>query len=117
MQGSFKAEHSFEKRVELCSRLRKEYTDRIPIILESNKNSGIIITRKKFLAPHNVTMTSFLMEIRKQIKVDQTEAIFLFCGSSGMLAPTTSLMSQVYEKYRDADGFLYIVVALENSFG
>jgi len=116
MQGSFKSEHKFEKRVELSGRLLKEYPDRIPVIVEAAHKSDFTIMKKKFLAPLDVSMGGFTNEIRKQIKISPTEAIFLFCDS-GLLAPSSSTMGQVYEKCKDDDGFLYISVARENTFG
>ena len=112
----FKRETSFEKRSELCKRIREKYTDRIPIIVEVDPNSKIVLQRKKFLVPHVITMGGFLREIRNQTSIQSNEAIFLFCGN-GVLVPTGSGISEVYEKYKDRDGFLYITVATENTFG
>ena len=43
------------------------------------------------------------------------EAIFIFSGSS-MLSSNT-LISAIYEKHKDADGFLYVKYSGENTFG
>lgn len=114
--NTFKNEHKFEKRVELCSRLRSQYPDRIPVIIEPSDKKSIELNRKKYLTPVDISIGAFLNEIRKQAKVKPEEAIFLFFGS-GVLAPTAFTMSQAYDKYKDEDGFLYITVALENTFG
>lgn len=114
--NSFKSEHKFEKRVELCTRLRSQYPDRIPVIIEPSDKKSIELNRKKYLTPVDISIGAFLHEIRKQAKVKAEEAIFLFFGN-GVLAPTAFTMSQAYEKYKDEDGFLYITVALENTFG
>ena len=114
--NSFKNEHKFEKRVELCTRLRTQYPDRIPVIIDTNDKKSIEINRKKYLTPVDISIAAFLNEIRKQAKIKPEEAIFLFFGN-GVLAPTAYTMSQAYDKYKDEDGFLYITVALENTFG
>ena len=119
MQGTFKSEASFEKRYELSSRIRTQYTDRVPIIVEvARSNNKMTLNRSKFLVPKDISVGAFLGEIRKQASIRPEEAIFIFCGSSnGILVPTSSNISEVYDKYKDEDGFLYITVALENTFG
>jgi GABA(A) receptor-associated protein len=119
MQGVFKNETPFEKRYELCSRIRTQYPDRIPIIVEvARSNNQLKLNRKKFLAPSDISVGGFLGEIRKQACLRPEEAIFIFCGSGGgVLVPTGDNMADIYEKYKDDDGFLYIIVALENTFG
>ena len=118
MQGTFKSETTFEKRLELCNRIKTQYADRVPIIVEVARDSKLTISRKKFLVPNSISVGGFLNEIRKQANLQPEEAIFIFCGSSGgVLVPTSNNISQIYEKYKDEDGFLYITVALENTFG
>jgi len=40
---------------------------------------------------------------------------FLFVED--VLPPSSALMSQIYEKHKDSDGFLYITYSGENTFG
>ena len=119
MQSAFKNETSFEKRAELCNRIRSQYNDRVPIIVEvAPGNNQLKLSRKKFLAPKDISVGGFLNEIRKQSHISPEEAIFIFCGSGGgVLVPTNNTISQVYDTYKDEDGFLYITAALENTFG
>ena len=120
MQGTFKKDTPFQKRVELAERIRSQYKDRIPVIVEvaQSNDKKLQLNRKKFLAPADISMGAFLSEIRKQANIRSEEALFLFCGSNnGILVPTSNSISQVYDKYKDEDGFLYMVVALENTFG
>lgn len=118
MQGTFKSETSFEKRHELCSRIQAQYNDRVPIIVEvARSNNQLTLNSKKFLVPCVISVGGFLGEIRKQANVSPEEAIFIFCGNGGVLVPTSNTMEEIYEKYKDEDGFLYITVALENTFG
>jgi len=119
MQGTFKSEASFEKRQELCNRIRTQYKDRIPIIVELAKSNNLLtLNRKKFLVPSDISVGGFLGELRKQTSVRSDEALFIFCGNgNGILVPTSENIAHIYEKYHDEDGFLYITVALENTFG
>jgi GABA(A) receptor-associated protein len=118
MEGSFKRETTFEKRVDICRRIKGKYPNRIPIIIEIANGSNLNLTRSRFLAPEQISIGGFLNEIRKQTNVQKEEAIFIFCGSgNNVLVPTTHNLNSIYEKYRDEDGFLYLTIALENTFG
>jgi len=117
MQSVFKTDNKFEKRVELCRRITKQHPTRIPVIVEIDKKTKLTLSRKKFLAPQNITVGGLLNEIRRQSTVQSSQAIFLFCGSNGILVPTSQTLLQVYEKHKDEDGFLYFTIAMENTFG
>ncbi len=117
MHSTFKSETSFEKRTTLSARIISRHKDRVPVIVEISRNTNLTLSSKKFLAPKDISIAGFLNEIRKQASIGPEQAIFLFCGSAGVLVPTGYTISQVYEKHKDEDGFLYITVALENTFG
>lgn len=113
---SFKKEHSFEKRKAESDRIRSKYPDRIPVIAERLEKSDIPdLDKKKYLVPSDLTMGQFVYVIRKRIKLSADQAIFLFVNNT--LVPSGTLMSQVYKDHADEDGFAYICVAGENSFG
>lgn len=116
--SQFKQEHSLEKRTEVASKIRTKYADRIPVIVEKNPkdNNAPPIDKKKFLVPQDITVGRFVHEIKRHMpKLKAEDAIFLFVGDT--LPPTSSLMSTIYETYKDDDGFLYITYSGENTFG
>jgi GABA(A) receptor-associated protein len=117
MTTTFKNQYEFKKRIELCNRIKKQYSDRVAVII--NNDPKLIINRKKFLAPKEISMACFTNEIRKHItNLRPEEAIFLLCGTNnGIMVPISQTVDQVYDKYKDDDGFLYIHVSLENTFG
>merc|ERR1711879_297172 len=107
MQKPFKEEHSLDKRREVADRIRAKYPDRIPVIVEkAPKSDAPDIDKKKFLVPADITVGKFVYEIRKHMKLSPEKAIFLFVNN--VLPPTAELMSHIYAKYKDEDGFLYI---------
>ena len=90
----------------------------------------------RFLVPADITVGKFVYEIRKHMKLSPEKAIFLFVNNvlppTGKNIPpfaantnphdtpplsTAELMSHIYNKYKDADGFLYITYSGENTFG
>lgn len=114
--GSFKADHPFEKRREVADRIKAKYPDRIPVIVEkAPKSDAPDIDKKKYLVPSDITVGKFVYEIRKHMKLSPEKAIFLFVNNT--LPPTGALISTIYERYKDEDGFLYITYSGENTFG
>ena len=53
--------------------------------------------------------------IKKRIKLLSHEALFLFINNK-MVSGNTDI-GQLYDYYRDSDGFLYIQYSKENTFG
>ena len=70
---------------------------------------------KKFLVPGDISLSQFTFVIRKRIAVSKEKAIFVFIND--VLPSTHTLMSDIYEQYKDNDGFLYAVYSGENTFG
>jgi len=116
ISSSFKADHPFDKRKEVADRIKSKYPDRIPVIVEkAPKSDAPDIDKKKYLVPSDITVGKFVYEIRKHMKLSSEKAIFLFVNNT--LPPTAALVSTIYERYKDEDGFLYITYSGENTFG
>ncbi|CAB4252163.1 similar to Saccharomyces cerevisiae YBL078C ATG8 Component of autophagosomes and Cvt vesicles [Maudiozyma barnettii] len=116
MRPSFKTEFDFEKRKEESERITKKFGNRIPLICEKVEKSDVPdIDKRKYLVPDDLTVGQFIYVIRKRIQLPPEKAIFIFVNDT--LPPTASLMSSVYQQYKDKDGFLYVTYAGENTFG
>ena len=114
--SSFKEEHEFDKRKKEADRIIKKYPERIPVICERASQSKICdIDKKKYLVPSDLTVGQFVYVIRKRIKLEPREAIFIFINNT--MPSTAALMSQLYEDNKDEDGFLYVTYSGENTFG
>lgn len=114
---SFKSQHSLEKRTQISTKIRREHPDRVPIILERAPGKNTPPTSKtKYLAPQVITIGKFSHEIRRHIQLDSNEALYLFVGGSN-LVPSNITMNELYQRYRDEDGFLYIKYGCEATFG
>ena len=113
----FKMQHSFDKRKDESSRLKEKHPDKIPIILEKAGDVSLpSIDKQKFLMQSNVTIGQFLYIIRSKIKLDASQSLFLFIDNSHI--PTTSIsIGEVFEKYGDQDGFLYMTYSAQQTFG
>ena len=115
-EKDFKKAHSQEERKNVSERIRAKYPDRVPVIINKSPDSTLPICEKvKFIVPADITLGKFMYEIRKHIELAPECAIFLFINN--ILPPVTAEMSDIYSKYADEDGFLYIVYTGENTFG
>lgn len=107
---------TFEQRLEESIKIKNKYPDRVPVICEKNPGSGLeMIDKRKYLVPYDLTSTQFLFIIRKRLKLASEKGIFLFVDN--MIAPSTHTMIELYNQYKDRDGFLYMNYTEENVFG
>ena len=112
----FKKKYSLKHRKSEAKRILAKYPDRIPIIVNIPKNSGLPeLDKKKYLIPGNMTLGQFMYVLRKRISLRPETALFLYVGNT--LAPTSEMVSQIYENNKDEDSFLYLSVLSESTFG
>ena len=64
----------------------------------------------------NGKVSKFLLEIKKLVKLPEEEAIFLSAKGKYSLSGT-ALFEDIYSKYKDEDGFLYVSYTTELMFG
>lgn len=114
--NDFKKKFPFEKRKDEAARIRAKYPYRIPVIVQKRDGAEIQdIDKNKYLVPNDITVGQFLYVIRKRIRLDPEQAIYIFVNN--MLPPTSTLMSVLYQEQKDADGFLYAIYSGESMFG
>lgn len=111
----YKTEKSFTERRKESEMMQIRFPDRIPVIVQKKKEEIATIDKRKFMAPNSLSMGQFVFVVRKRLKMNSCEAIFLFVNNK-LITPQETL-GQVYSQYRDDDGFLYITYDFENAFG
>ena len=114
---NFKYEVSFQDRLAESTRILAKYPDRKPIICEKASNQIDLpsIDKRKYLVPNDLTVGQFIYVIRKRMHLSSEETIFIFID--GKIFSNNTIISSIYDKYKDIDGFLYISYANENIFG
>ena len=105
-----------------CStKLLKKYPDHVPVIIKRSPNDKILrdIDKEKYLIPKNLKVNEIYLIIRKKITLDSKHAIFIFVKNhlGDVLVPNSSNIQEIYDLYKNDDGFLYIVYTAENTFG
>jgi GABA(A) receptor-associated protein len=116
--GSYKIKKGFSQREGESKKIREKYPDRIPIICEKSLRAGSSLPdldKSKYLVPHDFTIGQFMYIIRKRLKINNSEALYLFANGHLMSCSTT--LNVAYYKYKDPDGFLYFKYSKENTFG
>lgn len=100
----------------MYSGIKKKYPDRVPVIVKKADKSKLPdIDRKKYLVPKEVTVGQFIAIIRSRIKLDPSQAIFVFINNE--LPSLSTPLVEVYEQYKDDDEALYVTYTGENTFG
>ena len=115
MKFRFKKENKdVNKRKQLSENLIKQHPDKIPIVCEKEPKAKIKeIEKTKYLIPKDLTISQFCFSLRKNIKLNPEECLFLLVKGKISIAGETRL-GDIYEKYADKeDGFLYIAYAEE----
>ena len=124
---AFQETHDFGQRQQLANTVIRKYPDRVPVIVEAPGNKyragmhqKVTLGKSKYLVPNDVTVHKFLYELRKHIiGLESFESIFLYIVNPNRLhMPALScVMSDIYNKYKQDDGFLYIYISEESVFG
>ena len=93
-----------------------KYPERIPIIVEMAEGCQLSpITKNKYLAPRDMLMGQFVFTIRKKIKLESSQAIFMLVNNR--LVTGNDQLSKIYKEHQNEDGFLYMLYTSENTFG
>lgn len=94
-----------------------KFPGKIPIILEKFAPSQTVtLDKEKYLVPGEITVAEILYMFRKRIKLEPTQALFVFFNKE--IVATNMSMQQVYDRYKNKDdGMLYATYGGENTFG
>ena len=96
----------------------KRHPGRVPVYVKRADNMGSKlpeINRHKFLIPQDFTLHALQHTIRLYLKLKPEQAIFIFINNT--IPIYSESLAQLYEKYRDKDGLLYVTYSTENTFG
>ena len=97
-------------------RIKNKYPNRIPIIVKKKKDCELPdIDKSKFLVQKDMIINQFIYIIRKKINLKPNEAIFVTINNQ--MCISNQSLSEIYDKHKNDDGFLYITYSSENTFG
>lgn len=112
----YKSSNPKDKRLNESKRILQKYPERIPVIVCRSSGCKLPeIDKHKFLVPQDLSLGQFVYVIRKRIKLESNEALFVLVNNT--LMPSSKPMSEIYEDCKSDDNFLYIEYSSENTFG
>ena len=108
---------SLNDRKITSNRILSQHPDRIPVIVECSDQLQMEhpLKKNKFAVPYDLTLAQFMFVIRKHMKLEPEYAIFAFINNR--LHPTSSPIGTIYAQEKTEDGFMYIDVFQESTFG
>ena len=93
----------------------EKYPGRYPVICEVSKELPDL-DKHKYLVPRNITVAQLLYVIRQRVNSLNSEKA-LYLSIKNTLITSQTRLCDVYDQYKDEDGFLYFSVYSENTFG
>ncbi len=108
----YKNKFSYKERQKTSAEILEKYNNRKPIIIYYDEKQ----INYKFLMLDSHTVSILLINLKKRLELNKEDSIFLFINKSIIPCPTDSIFN-LYNKHKDDDGYLYIDVTKENTFG
>ena len=110
-------EKPFNQRQKESTDILFKYPDRICIFIEKKESCKSLpdLERHKYLVPNTITASQFISVIRKKLEITKETALFFYINNN--ILSGNSIINDIYNKYRNLDGFLYIKYAGEKCFG
>ena len=93
----------------------KLHQNKVPIIIQIPEKLSIDFDKLKYIVPIDITLQQFHCILNKYIKKNEKQSIIMFINNT--LPISSESIGSLYNKYKDKDGFLYITVRKENTFG
>ena len=114
----FKENFNEKARLSESQKIMHKYPDRLPIICERGRfcHSSIPkLDKIKYLVPYDLTVGQFIYVIRRRLKLNPYQTIFMYSGNK--MINNTEPIGTLYLSSKDNDGFLYLFYISENVFG
>ena len=120
MKSIHKKEKTKNERIKESSQLIEVNTGKIPVLIDKDPNCNLrTLLKTKYLLSTKVTIEQFLKIIREKLEIEKEYALFLLanCKSKKYAVVGSMTFGEVYEKYKDDDGFLYLIYSNEKIWG
>lgn len=113
----YKERVSLEDRKKVSNRIVNEHPNRIPVIVECSEalQRDHTLPKNKFAVPYDLTLAQFMYVVRKNMALKPEFALYAFINNR--LHPTAALMGTIYSQEKTDDGFMYIELFQESTFG
>lgn len=105
-----------ERKLEV-TKIYNNYPSKICIYIDKQDSCKTLNTLKKhkYLSERDMLFSQYVYVIRKQLDMNKETALIFFINGN---IPSSQLsLGELYDKYQNDDGFLYITYTGENCFG
>lgn len=107
---------SLRQRRALAERLKREHPGHSPVIVTFDPRGGLQeLPKRKLLVPDDFSVFQLHQIIRRQITVPPETALYLYVGNT--FPSSRETVGVLYASHQFHDGFLYLTVAAESTFG
>lgn len=117
MEKVMHKEKPFEQRVKESNDILAKYPDRVCLYIEKYENCKTVpdLEKKKYLVPASITASQIIFIIRSKLNIPKDKALFFYINNNIISGDTT--IYTYNNKYKNADGFLYLKYNAESCFG
>jgi hypothetical protein len=106
----YKKKFPLNKRLSDYAAIKIKYPDKIPIIIDST-----LSVRRKYLVDSSLTLGGVMHYIQKHLdRKDSSSGLFLF--HNGTLIENSTIIGSIDNSHSE-DGFFYLTLMKENTFG
>lgn len=109
--SSYQQRKTFAERYAEVKKVQAKYPGFVPIIVETE----LPLDKCKYLVHGELTLAECLATVRKRLTVVPSAGLFFFVGTT--LALPTTRLRDLYLRHQNPDGFLYLNLLTENTFG
>ena len=99
---------TMEERKVKSQHYTQKYEDSVPVFIQSI-SMGIELPQSKLLLKKIYTVSQFIRNIKKSDQNSKESVLYLYAKDK--ILKQTDTFEQVYQKFSDQDGFLYLKVS------
>lgn len=114
--NKFATLYNIEYRKSMSKDISKKYSEKIPIIVQPINDKIQALDKSKYLVCKDYTVGQFIYILRKRLKFKPEIGLYLFT-EKGLIPPSNSLLTEIYQNFKNEDNFLYLFYSLEATFG
>ena len=110
--SKYKSTYTLAERQQQSQHISDRHPSKVPVIVYHMKE---LMINERFLVPKDFTIAQFMKQYSQKVHLDSTKSHIMFINNT--LPCSSATLGPLYISNQDEDGFLYIIVTTENTFG
>ena len=117
-EHEFKMRYTFDQRKKESDRITAKYPNKCLIVVEKSDSSNVPdVQKKKWIVKEDLTFGQYVHLVKKNITLDNPKDILIFFVANSYLPRISDTIGEVYQQYKDKDGFLYVSYSQQEFLG